>query len=635
MPDVQKKQQLTVPLILSQSLNVDPDRLPDSDGDDFYPDAPEQPQEQGKSTNYANNAINSVLGFFGSGGVNLTRNPSLGGLALPLLGGLAGWNNDTDALKNPSNAQGLASTLMSATGKGSPMAQAIVPTLLGGVADIATRGKDTTSSDVLLRLGETAAAGFGQRSKEKFSKRIGDTGVLGAGKTLNEFQDKLNAMATLSPADEVIKKTLQPKSSQEVIRRRSIPVFENKTTLPPGYDPQKVKTQIKTATQQLQDITDGQDPKKLLQLFIEQNQQHRDNITKYQEELLKLTSGSTITAKQKQQIDILASTIKNLEEVVADNTSRATKIRTLQGTLAGLPKKPDTLTIPVQQLNAQGKPVYKTEEIKSTVTPVTKPPQPGSMEEDLHRFKSSDDPTLDLANDYLTNYYKATTAKDLAKQEYYSKKLHEYASTYPESTALRRALAGHMLTEINKQVLDKPLHGLLGRVGGRQVDAENLINLQQRLNTIDNRAKAAIFGSVEKADEFKNFVSTVPAALKGAMERIRVDGGMTTGGSGSRFGIESLSKLLNPDALVNVYFNSEFDKNPNARKSIQLIRALASKDPVVVKALSQPGALVRTLDTIYSSIEASGKKDEKPVNKPAEKPTKQPDKKSSKDNTTI
>lgn len=635
MPDVQKKQQLTIPLILSQSLDVDPERLPGGDDDDFYPDVPVQAQAQGKSTNYANNAINAVLGFFGSGGVNLARNPSLSGSILPLLSGIAGWNNDTDALKNSSNAQGLASTLMSATGKGSPLAQAVVPSLIGGAADIASKGKDVTQSDILLRLGEAAAAAAGQNTKEKFAKRIDETGVLGAEKTFGKFQNKLNEMSTKSPADEVIRKSLQPPAAQEVIRTRTVPVFDRKTALPAGYNPQKVKEQLNITTQQLHEVTDGQDPKKLLQLFTEQNQQHRDNIAKYQEEILKLTGSPRLTDKKKQQIDALKATVKNLEETVADNTTRATRIRTLQGTLTGLQKKPDEVITSIPRRDAQGKPVYKTEELKSTITPTVKPPKPGSVEEDLHRFKSSEDPTLDLANDYLTNYYKATTAKDLVKQEYYSKKLHEYASTYPESTALRRALAGHMLTEANKQVLDKPLHGLWGRPGGRQVDAENLINFQQRLNTIDNRAKAAIFGSVEKADDFKNFVATVPAALQGAMERIRVDGGMTTGGSGSRFGIESLSKLLNPDALVNVYFNSEYDKNPNARKSIQLIRALASKEPTVVKALSQPGALVRTLDTIYSSIEDSGKKDEKPVDKPAEKPNKQPDKKPVKDNTTV
>ena len=155
-----------------------------------------------------------------------------------------------------------------------------------------------------------------------------------------------------------------------------------------------------------------------------------------------------------------------------------------------------------------------------------------------------------------------------------------------------------MLTQDNSQVLNNPLTSVWGGSGGRKLEPQKMRDFQTRISKLDDRASAAIFGSVEKANEFKEFVSKVPDALQRGLEKIRVDVGTTGGATGARFGIESIGKLLNPDAIVNAWFNSEYGKNPEARKGIMLIRALASDNPTVIKALSQPGAKTNMLRTL-------------------------------------
>lgn len=536
--------------------NSDPNTLPQGD-DDITPLAPEEiapPGATGSGGSYVNNAINGLLGFFGSGGVNLIRNPSIPNLIAPLIGGGAGLANSSSAASNPSNYQNLLSAALSATGKGSPMTQAVAPAAVGGAADLAIKGKEADINDVILNVLSPAIAAGGQKVKAHAAERTGETGILGAEKVYDNYQNRIRDMSKPGPGDDVLRQSLQPPTPQVATQTKKIPIFDTKTVLPVWYTP-------------------------------EQQKEHFKLVNKYQKELDKLSELPSLTVEQKQRQKLLKDSIQTAN----DNFGRK---------------------VQVPRTNESGEQVYKTSKIKVTTTPKETPITPGTVRADLQKYKDYEDPSLEIANEYLSNYHKAVAAKDLPKQELYSKKINEFATEYPNSTGLRRALARHMLTQDNSQVLNNPLTSVWGGSGGRKLEPQKMRDFQTRISKLDDRASAAIFGSVEKANEFKEFVSKVPDALQRGLEKIRVDVGTTGGATGARFGIESIGKLLNPDAIVNTWFNSEYGKNPEARKGIMLIRALASDNPAVIKALSQPGAKTNMLRTLYDAFNQDNKKKE-------------------------
>lgn len=621
--------------------------------------------------------INGTLGALGSGGVNFLRKRTPASAIFPIIGGLSGLSNEQDALKNPTNAGNIAATLMSATGKGSPMAQSVFPQLVEGSADFA---QNPSAETLTKQLGLTGAAALSPRIAKSAARKINERGVLEAENKLNELNTQGRALLDapdygseeikgllrdsrirnaaqrkVSLIDELYgAKAKEPFTTTTTVSRRPSTVTPTEEIIP--VDKKAIEAKIASLRSSLKPETDEVVTTGVNKDLQRKNQQllaRADSLEKQAEKILNerqqfldsaKLAGNAETETKAQRDPLLLEAAKLRTQITNPDTevksavpNRLTAVsnRKIQAEIDVLEKqlkappqvrtraslfpgevesRTETTQNPIAQRRAEWDKLAKDKSVKlANFTPAI----PESVDNLLKQESRRPDPALAVADKLQTKYFQSV-GKDSYEARKALEMMGQFRTKYPKSLAPVRSFTQGILTEAASNI---PTAGI---DRGRQLNPESMRAYVEKASKLPPEAKVAIFGSEKEANEYLRFLATVPDAIERGGERYRLQLGGTAGGNNLRIGLDSIAQIFNPDALVNLWFNRSYDKTGQASNAINLIRALASDDKDIVKMLSQPGNFVRTIDNLTQLMRENQKAPDEKKKTPSPKAESKP-----------
>jgi len=586
--------------------------LPSTPGGTAYT-APAQAQDPDQ--HFIERFINAGLGAAASGGIGALRGGPWPLKVGAVLGGLAGWGNDKISGSTFGNA---ADTLLTASGVGpkflNSYAQALIPQTISAGYDVAN------SAD---RMGEATAqipgllmAGASPLVMQKIANKVNNRGINASVKALEEARAFDNVFDETGNAIGV--KDASKSKVQAVRDARATTIKLDRSLERLGREPKRV---TQTITKDVSAPVDyaakiaaleskiQTDPSDMKSLEVKLRQARADGNKALEKELVNQLSvplkrsleGNPITPEEIQSI-------RSGNERINSQIAALKKLQERQD-LAGTPK-PETL-----QINARN-PKYKDleqrvlklknqlEKRNNRLDPNFNPNK-GGVDTELYKARKEASPEQFVMNAAYDDYRNGHIHNQSNKRDAAAAKIREFRRKNPDSLAPQRAFLQPLLTEI------APQNAKAAFSEGRHLnsgEAEKAIEKAFKIN--ENVLQDIFGGDAAKVQEVKRTFMALPEAIRRGEARFKVQVGGTTGSSGMRVGLDSLTQILDPDAMTNLIFHNGFDKNGKPTAALRAIQALGSDDPQMRQYLSSPGVLSRLTNTI---IAGARNKPEEPV----------------------